>query len=168
MEQNEISFLVKMNTREIYRFTMYHLYHGYSGMIGITISAIALIVLILKYGTLEPQLKSILILLAAWYILIDPIILYFRARKQARRNKAYQKDLSYKLFEEGITVSQEEISQTVAWDMVAKVVETKKQLIVYTNRVNAFIFPKDCIGENLEAAKQLISQKVTRNNRLKK
>lgn len=153
--KEEISFSVHMTAKEVYKFTLYHIYHSFSGLFGILVSAFSLIMLITSFHTLSDQTRVFLVLLAAWFIVIDPIMLYSRAKSQVKRNKVYQKPLTYTLNEEGITVSQEDVSQTVAWERLRFIVETKSQYLVYSNRINAFIFPKEAIGENCDAFEEM-------------
>lgn len=152
----EITFSVQMTAKEVYKFTLYHIYHGFSGLFGILVSAFSMIMLTTSFQTLSNQTRTFLILLMAWFIVIDPIMLYSRARSQVKRNKVYQKPLTYMLNEEGITVSQEDVAQTVTWERLRSVVETKSQYLVYSNRINAFIFPKEAIGENIEAFEEMV------------
>lgn len=151
----EITFSVQMTAKEVYKFTLYHIHHSFSGFFGICVAAFSLIMLAVSFQTLSNQTRTFLILLAAWVIVIDPIMLYSRAKSQVKRNKVYQKPLTYTLNEEGITVSQEEVSQTVAWERLRFIVETKTQYLVYSNRINAFIFPKEAIGENCDAFEEM-------------
>ena len=39
-------------------------------------------------------------------------------------------------------------------------VSTKKQVLIYSNRVNAYIIPRDQLGENYEAVKEIAQQKL--------
>lgn len=163
--EEKLSFSVKMTVKEIYRFTMYHVYFQPTGFLEYAISVIAAIILAWKFQVLTTQTKIMLILLSCWFILIDPVILYFRARGQLKRNKAYQNDLKYDIDKNGITVSQGELSQTIGWMHLIKIVETKSQFLIYSNRVNAFIFPKSAIGEDCEKFENMILE-FTKGNQI--
>lgn len=153
--KEEISFSVKMTAKEVYKFTLYHIYHSFSGFLGILLAAFSLIMLATSFQTLSNQTRTFLILLAAWVIVIDPLMLYSRAKSQVKKNKVYQKPLTYTLNADGITVSQEEISQTVAWERLRFIIETKSQYLIYSNRINAFIFPKEAVGDNCQALEEM-------------
>ena len=45
----------------------------------------------------------------------------------------------------------------MGWDKMYKAVSTSRSVIVYTNRINACIFPKDDMGDKKDAAIALIS-----------
>lgn len=158
MNREDISFSVQMTQKELFRFTVYHNYHKISGLIGVALSLIALFILITAFGELNDRDKTVLTLVAVWFIIFEPFSLMQRAKSQIIRNKTYQKPLNYCVSAEGITVSQEEESQTLPWENIKKIVETKSQYLVYSSNIHAFIFPKSALGEDSVLAKQLMLQ----------
>ncbi|MDO5154582.1 MAG: YcxB family protein [Eubacteriales bacterium] len=165
MKKDSISFSVKMTVKELYRFIMYHAYHKLSGVIGIAMSIAACIILITRYASLTDQTRAVLVLVAIWFVFLDPIILYSRARGQVRRNKAYKKPLHYQIDSEGVTISQEEQSQTVMWNQFMKIVETKNQFLFYSTPMYAFIFPKaELVNEDLEIFPEIIKTYTENTN----
>lgn len=164
MVKEKIQFSVQMTAGEVYKFTMYHMYHGLSGIFGICTSLIAFILLLTSFDSLTEQSKAILILVAMWFVIIDPVILIFRSKSQVKRNKSYQKPLNYQLNQDGITVSQDELEQTMAWDNLMKIVETKTQFLVYSSRVHAFVFPKKAVGESCDAVREMLLQYTEGSN----
>ena len=145
-EPEGIRFSVQMTWKEIYKFTMRHNYFSLAGIIGTFLSTAALVVLIAYFGQLSDRDKTVLTIVAIWFLVFLPVRLFFKAKTQVKLSKAYAKPLNYHVNERGITVSQEEESQTIEWKQLFKIVETKSQYIVYSNRINAFIFPKSSIG----------------------
>lgn len=166
MEEKKVSFSVQMTVKELYRFIMYHAYHKFSGVLGIVLSIAACIVLAVSFGQLGEQTKAVLILVAAWFVIIDPVILYFRARGQVKRNKAYQQPLNYAADVMGITISQGEQQLTVEWKQFVKIVETKQQFLVYSNPMYAFIFPKSGLGDGCADELRKLILESTKNTRV--
>lgn len=158
MKTEEISFSVKMTPIEVFKFTLYHSYHKLSGLIGILLSLIALVILIVSFSELDDRNKTILTIVALWFTILEPLTLFFRARTQVKKNKAYQKPLEYLMNSEGITVSQDEQQQTIAWDKLMKIVETKTQYLVYSSRIHAFVFPKKSIGDACDIVGDIMIQ----------
>lgn len=156
MEERELSFSVKMTPKQVFRFTCYHNYHRMSGVIGIILSISALIMLIVQFPELDDRSRAVLTVVALWFFVLEPVTLYSRAKTQVRNNRAYQKPLSYTLNQEGITVSQEEEHQMLPWERVTRVVETKAQLLLYSSKVHAFVFPKESMGPCTEDVKAMI------------
>ena len=141
MERRPISFSVQMTWKEIYKFTMYHTYHSFAGILGVILSVMALMNLIISFDKLSDQSKTIMTIVAAWFLIFEPLRMLVRSKSQMKLSKAYKKPLNYIVNEDGITVSQDEESQTIEWKQLFKVVETNSQFLVYSNRINSFIFP---------------------------
>lgn len=158
MIEEKVAFSVQMTAKEVYMFTMYHVYHGFSGILGLCLSLAAFINLVLSFNSLSDQNKTILTFVAAWFTVLEPIRMFLRARKQVKRTKAYSQPLNYILNEEGITVSQDGESQTIAWENLVKIVKTRSQYLFYSSKIHAFIFPKKDIGTQCEMLDQLIIQ----------
>lgn len=156
MFKEKISFSVQMTVKEVYRFTMHHVYHRLSGVFACSISLAAFITLLVAFETLTEQSRAILIMLSIWLIFVEPVVLYIRSRGQVKRNKTYRQPLNYEIDKQGITVSQGEIEQTIAWGNLLQIIETKTQYLVYSSKINAFIFPKDAIGEECSAFEQMV------------
>ena len=167
MEENRVSFSVQMTVKELYRFIMYHAYHKFSGILGLLLAVAAFIILITAQGQLSEQTRAVLILVAVWFVILDPVILYSRARGQVKRNKAYKQPLHYTVSEMGITISQDEQQQTVEWGQFYKIVETKQQFLVYSTPVYAFIFPKSELGEACSEAFRKQVLEYTRDTRVR-
>ncbi len=146
MEDNkQITFSVQMTWKEIYKFTMYHTYHSFAGILGLILSIMALANLIISFNRLSAQSKTIMAIVAAWFLIFEPLRMLGRSKSQMKLSKAYKKPLNYTINEEGITVSQDEESQTIEWKQLFKIVESKSQFLVYSNRINSFIFPKSSL-----------------------
>lgn len=166
--KEKIQFSVQMTAGEVFRFMMYHLYHKFSGIFGICLSLMALIFFIISFDSLTEQSRAILILIAVWFPILSPIMLFFRAKGQVKRNKSYQKPLDYQMDQVGITVSQDDAEQTIAWENLVKVVETRSQFLVYSSSIHAFVFPKKAIGEEFDAVKEMLIHYGKGNNVLLK
>ncbi len=147
MEQ-QLTFDVKMKTMDMYKFLIYHTYSRFSGWFGILLSIGAIIMLVTEYDTLDDGGRLILIIIGLLFTIVNPIMLLSRAQQQIAGNAVYRNLLHYTLSEEGITVSQEEQSETMPWEQVCKVRQFRGEMIVYTSRIHAFIFPVEQMGEN--------------------
>lgn len=156
MEQNSISFSVQMKAMELFQFKLYHVYHGFSGVVGILLTLIAAVMLAVDFKNMVPQSRAVMILVILWFVVIDPLRFLANSGKQMKLNKVYQEQLQYQLDESGITVSQNETTQTIGWDNLVKIVETKHQFIVYSSKIHAFIFPKQDIGAQCDLMRKVL------------
>lgn len=154
--KEEIQFSVQMTAGEVYQFTIYHLYHKFSGIFGVCLSLMAFIILITSFDSLTDQSRVILTLVALWFTILAPVILFFRSKGQVKRNKSYQKPLNYQLDHTGITVSQDDAKQTIEWENLMKIVETKSQFLIYSSNIHAFVFPKKAVGEKCSVLREML------------
>lgn len=141
------TFSVQMTTKEVFRFSLHHSYFKLSGIIGVCMSLIALLIFVLCFNDLGDQNKAVLLIVALWFTVLEPLTIYTRAKSQAKRNSTYKKPLNYTLDQDGITVSQDEQSQSIKWNQLMKIVETSTQYLVYSSKVHAFVFPKESMKE---------------------
>ena len=101
--------------------------------------------------------KWIFLIFGLAILLYLPWTLFLKSRQQILKNPAFQNPLHYVLDDTGITVSQGEVSQSQAWEDMYKAISTTKSIIVYTTPVNATIFPRRVLGENLSQCIEIIA-----------
>lgn len=143
----EMEFDIELTTKELYAFSMHHTYASVSGAVGVLISLGSLLLCAVQYGVLDNTGRIALIIIGCLFTLIQPLLLYSKARTQMRRNKDINACVHYCLKEDGITVSQGEQEASVKWFDVRKKVITSKAIYLYLSPVRAFIFPKEQCGD---------------------
>lgn len=146
----EVSFDVKMTSGILYDYLLYHTYTGMAGLLG-TIAGALLVVSFFMGGSLLNLILGLVVLI---YL---PWTLFLRSKKQFLANPAFKETLHYVLNEEGMTVSQQEMSETVTWEQMYKAVSTPGSIILYTSPVNATIFPKKQLRDQKSALIEVIS-----------
>ncbi len=151
-----VEFDVKITAADLYDYMLSHTYSGFSGLFGSIVGAL-FIIMYFSVGYFLYLIAGAVILL---YI---PCSLFLRAHKQVALNEAFKKPLHYVLTDEGVTVSQGENEMFQEWDVVYKAKSTNRSLLIYTSKVNAWIFPKRDLGKDKEAVIQLISAHVAPN-----
>ena len=70
------------------------------------------------------------------------------------------KDGASYIDEKGVTISQDGEEALLEWKQVYKVVDTKSNLLVYSTRVNAYVFPKRELGEHYEGVCNIMKQQL--------
>ena len=160
----EVKFSVQIKVQDMFSFLLHHSYRGLPLIIDAVITVGALVMLIMGWGKGDIGKTVALIFLALLFTVIHPLQLYNRARKQVKKNEVFAKPLDYVVTDEGITMSQGEESQSFTWEDVFQVKEYKSQILVYTGRVYACIWPKRelvaCEGEVKELFRKHLSAKV--------
>lgn len=146
----EVSFDVKMTPQILYDYLLYHTYTSLSGAIGTIVGALFVVWYFMG--------GKILYLIAGLVILLYlPWTLFLRSKKQFLANPAFKEPIHYVLNDDGMTISQNEQSETVPWEQMYKAVSTQRSIILYTSPVNASIFPKKDLGEHIPALIEVLS-----------
>ncbi len=131
---------VKVNSGDLYDYMLYHAYHGAQGLLGSCIGALSIIIFLGNKQWI--YLIAGIIMLA--YI---PWSLFLKSKQQALNTQAFKAALHYSFGEHGITVSQNDTMESMAWKDMHKAVSTSRSIIIYTTRINACVFPRREIKE---------------------
>lgn len=162
MEQ--IKLTVKMETANMYDFLLHHSYASVGGIFGVIISGVAFLYLILNFNGLSDGQRVLLILGSLLFTVINPILLYTKAAKQVKLVPMFKEELEYVLSEDGVLVRQKEEELSTPWNEIQRVVETKKNIIIYVTRVRAFVLPKNAIGKQYNDVTCLIKTVLDKKN----
>lgn len=143
-------FDVKMTTGKMYDYMMRHAFTSFAGIVG-ELLGILLIVGFFVYG------QWFHLILGVITVLYQPVALYYRARRQVKNNEAFKEPLHYTVDDNGISVKSGDNTESLEWNRIYKAVSTSRSVIVYTNRINACIFPKEDMGDKKDAVIRIIS-----------
>ena len=144
-----MEFDVKINSGDLYDYMMKHTYSKPAGLLGSTVGAIMILAGLSKGHIL-------FIIMGVVLLVYLPYTLFIKSKSQSL-NPVFQNPLHYVVDDEGIRISQGEVEQTVKWEDMSKAISTTKSIIIYTNNVNAWIFPKRDLGDQTVGLIQMIS-----------
>ncbi len=157
----QISFDVKINTKDLFRFLMNNTYRRPTGIIWIIFSAVVVWVTVYTWGDVEVMYSVCMIILASLYTIVNPVILYFKAAKQCKKNESFKEALTYTVNDESITVSQKGEEASVSWDEVWKARRYGNQIVVYITTIRAFVWPVTAIGDSYDALVDIMHEKLS-------
>ena len=145
-----LELTIKIEAGDLYDYMLMHSYNSPAGLIG---SAFGALLIVFAFATQQ----WIFIVLGLVMLLYLPWTLFIKSRSQILSNPSFQEPLKYTLDEEGLTVSQGEAEEKMAWEDMHKAVSTGRSIILYTSRVNATLFPKRQLGDKKAAVIEMIS-----------
>lgn len=164
-------FDVKLQQKDLFRFNMYHSYHKVQiwlfTFLGIAILALSMTTL----DEIEATYTLLYWLCSLLFIFYTPVNLYTTSKFRMREGSPLTKKLHYIFSKSGIEVSyadeldreeNDEVQaqrQILDWNVIYRVIETKRQILIYTSRVNASILPKEQI-EQIDELKQVLRESV--------
>lgn len=141
---------IKIGAGDLYDYMLLHSYNSASGIIASAIGGLMVVAAL-------PTRQWIWLIGGLVLLLYLPWTLFIKSRQQALTNESFKKPLRYVLDEKGITIMQDEVSETFPWEDMVKAVSTGRSIIVYTGRVNATIFPKTQMGDKKASVIEIIS-----------
>ncbi len=146
-----MKFDTNITTGEIFGFLMSHAYAGISGKIGLVISLVGAVLFIKGLPNFAGNETNMIIyaILAVTFTVINPFLLFTKAKKQKLTNPAYKTGMEYELGEEGIHLQAAGQEGDLPWNYIIQIRETKSLYILYTTRINAFIWPKKDVNQEI-------------------
>ena len=147
---SEIEFKIQIKAGDLYDYMLRHTYHGAQGLLGSCVGALAILLFLGNHQVIYLIAGIVLFVFLPW-------TLFLKSRQQMLTTPAFMKPLHYVLNEEGISVSQEGVTECQKWEDMHKAVSTSKSIIVYTNPVNACIFPRRELGDRQQQVIAYIS-----------
>lgn len=158
-----IEFDIKLKAKDMFRFNMYQTYTGFSGWSSIIFAASMFGMAGYTFYTHGGEVvANILIYIFAGVLLLlyMPCSLWLRSKQSLKASPVLANTLHYIVDSDGFTVTQGEANGVLAWKQIYKMVATKHLVLVYSNRVNAYIIPRAQLGEQYVALAKLAVSKL--------
>ena len=143
-----MKFTTNIKTNELFQFLLRHSYAGISGKVGFVISLAAAVMFLRGIPDFAGNETKMIVLgfLALLFTVVNPVMLYTRAKKQKLMNPAYKNAMEYELDEEGIKLYAGGQEGGIPWNRIIKIKESGSLYMLYTTRINAFLWPKKDMG----------------------
>ena len=155
-----MKFQIKVGGAELFRFNLRHTYHSLSGLVGLALSIGALILAAITWDQNAGYQMAILIFIGCYYTVLHPWMLRTRAYSTAKNQEMFMEPMEYEFQEEGFFVRQKEAEAFYKWEDIARAISTKKDLILYTDKVHAHILPKAQMDGRQEQVISLLKEKL--------
>lgn len=153
-----IKFQVKMEEKYMVDFMFRHNYAGFSGIMTVVAGVLCGMVSIQGFANGNLSSGAVWAMCAILFLVVNPNTIKSKAKAQVKNSEGFKKPFEYEFTDEGIFVRQEEAESFVGWDNIAKAVSTKQSVILYLNRVRAWILPKECMGEQYTGVVKMIQE----------
>lgn len=156
-----INLDIKITEKNLFRFNMNQAYKGTQGVLSIVLPLLVFAYAVTSFGDVSIGSTLVYVGLGIVFLVYVPVSLWMRSKKVVQDpNNALSKVLHYDFSEEGIRVSVEEESVEFKWENVFQMKTSGDLLLIYTNRINAYILPLEQVGEKYDALSQLAHAKL--------
>ena len=157
----KVIFDVKVSAKDLFRFNMMQAYRGMQGFLSILLPILVFAYAVTSYGEVSIGSTLVYVGMGILFLVYVPISLWLRVNKIVNdENNALSKNLHYEFEEEVIRVSVGEESVEFKWENIFQMKTCGDLLLVYTNRINAYIFPLEQIGNQYESLSKLAHSKL--------
>lgn len=157
----KVTLDIKIDAKDLYKFNMMQAYRGMQGALSIILPILVFAYAVTSFGDVSIGSTLVYVGLGIVFLVYVPISLWMRVNKVVKdENNALSKTLHYEFEEEVIRVSVGEESVEFKWENIFQMKTTGKLLLVYTNRINAYILPLEQVGDKYEELSKLAHSKL--------
>lgn len=144
-----LQFEVKLETGDFWRFSLHHSMSGMTGIFNILFTAVAVFLLITRWSVLSSGQRLLLVICALIFTVLQPLLLLRKAHAQAKQ-PVMKTPMLLTFSEEGLCVEQNDQQVQFTWDQMARMERVSSMIILYMDRVHAYLLPKRIMGEREE------------------
>ena len=157
----EVTFNAKLAPKDLFQFNMYQSYTTMQGPLSIFFSILVFVMAGISFYKGSMGYGTLYICGGIIVLIYVPFTLWNRSNYVLRTNPIISDVLEYHIDEEGIDVTQGGETGTLLWDKVYKVIAIKNELLIYSNRVYAYVLPREQVGEeNYAVIKKIAESKL--------
>jgi hypothetical protein len=155
---------IKLDAKDLFRFNMQQAYRGMQGVLSVILPILVFAYAITTYGQVSLGSTLVYVGLGIVFLVYVPSSLWLRVNKIIKdENSALSKTLHYEFKKEVIGVSVGEESVEFQWENIFLMKTTGSLLLVYTNRINAYILPLEQIGDQYEALYTMAHERLEKH-----
>ena len=151
---------IKITEKDMADFILRHNYSSPSGWIGVLISIAAIVLLIVRFDVMDMTTRLAMIVIGALFIVVNPILLVSKAKKQVRNNPMFATPITYILSDDVIAIEQNSEQLTIPWTDIRIVKGSQKAIVVYVTRVRALLWPMTQIEAQHDDILKLLNEKL--------
>ncbi len=158
---DNIKFSAKIKEDDLYKFNLFHSYTSSQGILSVILFVLLIAVWIMRFPQLTLIYKVLYPVMAFIFLLYIPMSLKLRVKNQMNQ-EVFKHPLTYELLDTGVKVSSPAAEEPaeLPWEYIYKISTWKDYLLIYSNRVNAYIIPKADIEQEYAPAIEFIKAHV--------
>lgn len=154
-----VQFDSKISEQDLYEFNLHHVYTSSQGIISLVAGGIGIGAAIVSFGTVDMFYTVAYVILGILFLIYLPVTLKIKSKSQLAMSPVLQGTLHFSMEDDGIVVTTDVVAEgqdnkaVLPWKNVYKIVTTKKSLLIYSSRVNAYIIPKNQVIDIIDEIK---------------
>ena len=162
----KIELDIKIDAKDLFNFNIRQAYKGMQGFLSILLPVLLFAYGVTSIGKVDVIYTFVYFALGVLFLLYVPFSLWKRANKVVNdANNALSKPLHYEFREDAIRVEVEEQNVEFQWENIFMMKKSGGLLLVYTNRINAYILPLAQVGDKYDELASLAESKLEKYRR---
>lgn len=145
--EEKIRLKITMTEQNIKDYVYGQTLKSLRGIAFFALGVLAIVILVLTWNDQGTLAKVCLIGIAAIYLVVQPVMTILKANTLSKRPELFV-PIEYEIDEEEVAVTQGEEHIVYRWEDGFRFVVKKNLLLMYVSRINAYILPKDQLGED--------------------
>ena len=156
-----MKFHTQLKPKDIFKFSLAYTFSGIQALLTILVLVVAGYMIV--NGATKPNMEASMfsgVLIIILFFIVNPAMLYVKAKKQAIENPAYKEPTYYTLKEDGIFVEFKKDSALIEWNRIIRLTHLMGLNILYTGRKQAFIFPDYELGDRKDEMIAFMKERI--------
>ncbi len=160
----QIKFEIKLKTKDLWQFSMYHANSGTMGVFNLIFTVLAFVLLVFRWNVITNGNRLLLVCCLMIFTVLQPLLLYNKVRKQAKL-PMFQRPMYLTFDEKGLNVEQGEQKAEFAWEQMGRMDKKPTMVVLYMDRVHAYLLPKNVLGEQEKVFYDLVKTHLPKERR---
>lgn len=156
-----IKFSTKITEDDLYKYNMHYAYTHNQGILSVILFVLLIVVWILRFPELRLVYQVMYPAVALVFLIYIPMSLKLRSKTQMSQ-EVFQYPLTYEFMDTGIVITSPTTDEPaeLPWEYIYKISTWKNYLLIYSNRINAYIIPMEDISDDYEQIKEYVKSHV--------
>lgn len=142
----EIRFDIKLTTKDLWQFSMYHINSGLRGLFNVFFTLAALFMVVTRWGEMITSYRVLMVCCVLMFTVIQPLMLFQKARRQVK-TPAMEQPMVLIFGEEGLHVEMGGQDIDFEWDQMGRMDKMPTQVILYMDRIHAYLIPNASLAD---------------------
>jgi hypothetical protein len=150
-------FTVNTTAFDLWQLSMYGIYGSILGAANAVFTAAMILLAVRFFPGIHIVLKCLLLFAVCLFPVIQPLVVYLRARRQA---KSMPKDVHLEFDDKGMHVTVGDKKEDIDWDSVVGITKKPTLLVVFSSARHGYVLTNKTLGEQKEDFYKFILSKL--------
>lgn len=156
-ELMKYQFKFSTTAADLWQLSMYGTYGTILGMTNVVFTIAMILLAVRFFSSVHIVLKCLLIVAICLFTVIQPVLVYLRARKQVKNMPG---EVTLGFDDQGMHVSLGDKNSDIEWSAVRGITKKPTLLVVFSSARHGYVLNNKVLGEHKEAFYNYFSSKI--------